>query len=132
MGDWRLCGRRRGMADPIETIGTFLVAIGKFKLLGEGRMHTAGLGRIQAEELTVKDEQLQDLVFAKDLPGIRKRRRPTTEQQQALHSPWKAADMLNMNGQLARCYAKECFLVFVNVNLQHLSGLLEAELDKEF
>lgn len=43
------------MADPIETIGTFLVAIGKFKLLGEGRMHTAGLGRIQAEELTVKD-----------------------------------------------------------------------------
>ncbi|KAL3153157.1 hypothetical protein ABBQ38_011910 [Trebouxia sp. C0009 RCD-2024] len=41
-------------------------------------------------------------------------------------------DILNMQGLVARCYAETCFQKFVSYNLQHLRGLSEAELVKEF
>ena len=40
--------------------------------------------------------------------------------------------MLNMQGEVARCYAETCFHKFVSKNLQRLRGLLEADLIKEF
>lgn len=41
-------------------------------------------------------------------------------------------DMLNMQGQVARCYAETCFQNFVTDNLQRLRGLPESELLREF
>ena len=41
-------------------------------------------------------------------------------------------DILNMQGQVARCFAETCFQKFVSDNLQCLSGLSEADLIKEF
>ena len=40
--------------------------------------------------------------------------------------------MLNMQGQVARCYAETCFQKFVSDNLQCLRELSEADLIKEF
>lgn len=39
--------------------------------------------------------------------------------------------MLNMQGQVARCYAQTCFQKFVTDNLQRLRGLPESELLRE-
>jgi prophage antirepressor-like protein len=41
-------------------------------------------------------------------------------------------DILNMQGQVARCYAETCLQKFVSDNLQRLRGLAEADLIKEF
>lgn len=41
-------------------------------------------------------------------------------------------DILNMQGQVARCYAETCLQKFVNDNLHRLRGLAEADLMKEF
>ena len=41
-------------------------------------------------------------------------------------------DILNMQGQVARCYAETCFQKFVSNNLQRLRELSEADLIKEF
>ena len=41
-------------------------------------------------------------------------------------------DILNMQGQVARCYAETCFQKFVSNNLQRLKELSEADLVKEF
>ncbi len=41
-------------------------------------------------------------------------------------------DILNMQGQVARCYAETCFQKFVTDNLQRLRGLSEPDLLKEF
>jgi len=41
-------------------------------------------------------------------------------------------DMLNMQGQVARCYAKTCFQKFITDNLQRLRELSEQDLCKEF
>ena len=41
-------------------------------------------------------------------------------------------DMLNMQGQVARCYAETCFQKFVIDNLECLRGLPESELLQEF
>ncbi len=41
-------------------------------------------------------------------------------------------DILNMQGQVARCYAETCFQKFVSNNLERLRGLPEPELIQEF
>ena len=41
-------------------------------------------------------------------------------------------DILNMQGQVARCYAETCLQKFVNDNLQRLRGVAEPDLIKEF
>jgi len=41
-------------------------------------------------------------------------------------------DILNMQGQVARCYAETCLQKFVSDNLQRLRGLAEADLIMEF
>ena len=41
-------------------------------------------------------------------------------------------DILNMQGQVARCYAETCFQKFVSDNLQRLRDLSERDLIKEF
>ena len=48
--------------------------------------------------------------------------------------PWHVSipDILNMQGQVARCYAETCFQKFVSDNLQRLRGLSEANLIKDF
>ena len=40
--------------------------------------------------------------------------------------------ILNMQGQVARCYAETCFQEFVSNNVQRLRGLSEADLIKAF
>ena len=40
-------------------------------------------------------------------------------------------DILNMQGQVARCYAETCFQKFATDNLQRLRGLPESELLRE-
>ena len=41
-------------------------------------------------------------------------------------------DILNMQGQVARCYAETCFQKFIGENLQRLRDLAEVNLIKEF
>ena len=59
----------------------------------------------------------------------------TTKQfkkQQQLPGHVSIPDMLNMQGQVARCYAETCFQKFVTDNLERLRGLPESELLTEF
>ena len=54
------------------------------------------------------------------------------KKQQQLPQHISIPDILNMQGQVARCYAETCFQKFVSDNLQRLRGLSEADLVKEF
>lgn len=59
----------------------------------------------------------------------------TTKQfkkQQQLPGHVSISDMLNMQGQVARCYAETCFHKYAADNLQRLRGLPEPELIAEF
>ena len=59
----------------------------------------------------------------------------TTKQfkkQQQLPGHISIPDMLNMQGQVARCYAETCFQKFITDNLQRLRDLAEPELLTEF
>ena len=52
--------------------------------------------------------------------------------QQQLPRHISIPDTLNMQGQVARCYAETCFQKFVSNNLQRLRDLSQADLIKEF
>jgi len=54
------------------------------------------------------------------------------KKQQQLPRHISIPDILNMQGQVARCYAETCFQKFVSDNLQRLRELAEADLVKEF
>ena len=54
------------------------------------------------------------------------------KKQQQLPRHISIPDILNMQGQVARCYAETCFQKFVSDNLQRLRGLSEANLVKDF
>ncbi len=54
------------------------------------------------------------------------------KKQQQLPRHISIPDILNMQGQVARCYAETCFQKFVSDNLQRLRALAEADLIKEF
>ena len=54
------------------------------------------------------------------------------KKQQQLPRHISIPDILNMQGQVARCYAETCFQKFVSDNLQRLRDLAEADLIKEF
>ena len=54
------------------------------------------------------------------------------KKQQQLPRHISIPDILNMQGQVARCYAETCFQKFVSDNLQRLRDLPEADLIKEF
>ncbi len=54
------------------------------------------------------------------------------KKQQQLPRHISIPDILNMQGQVARCYAETCFQKFVSDNLQRLQDLPEADLIKEF
>jgi len=54
------------------------------------------------------------------------------KQQQQLPRHISIPDMLNMQGQVARCYAETCFHKFVTDNLQRLRGLSQQDMIKEF
>ena len=54
------------------------------------------------------------------------------KKQQQLPRHTSIPDILNMQGQVARCYAETCFQKFVSNNLQRLRTLSEADLIKEF
>lgn len=54
------------------------------------------------------------------------------KKQQQLPRHISIPDILNMQGQVARCYAETCFQKFVNDDLQRLRDLPEADLIKEF
>ena len=54
------------------------------------------------------------------------------KKQQQLPRHISNPDILNMQGQVARCYAETCFQKFVNENLRRLRGLSEQELIIEF
>ncbi len=54
------------------------------------------------------------------------------KKQQQLPRHISIPDILNMQGQVARCYAETCFQKFVSDNLQRLRELAEADLIKEF
>ena len=59
----------------------------------------------------------------------------TTKQfkkQQQLPGHVSIPDILNMQGQVARCYAETCFQKFGTDNLQRLRGLSQPDLIKEF
>ncbi|DBA69690.1 TPA: hypothetical protein ACH3X2_012625 [Trebouxia sp. C0005] len=59
----------------------------------------------------------------------------TTKQfkkQQQLPGHISIPDVLNIQGQVARCYAETCFQKFITDNLQRLRELTEAELLTEF
>ncbi|KAL3135137.1 hypothetical protein ABBQ32_008071 [Trebouxia sp. C0010 RCD-2024] len=54
------------------------------------------------------------------------------KKQQQLPRHISIPDILNVQGQVARCYAETCFQKFVSDNLQRLRDLPEADLIKEF
>lgn len=54
------------------------------------------------------------------------------KKQQQLPGHISIPDILNMQGQVARCYAETCFHRFVSDNLQRLRQLPERDLIKEF
>jgi len=54
------------------------------------------------------------------------------KQQQQLPRHISIPDMLNMQGQVARCYAETCFHKFVTDNLQRLRGWSQRDLIEEF
>jgi len=54
------------------------------------------------------------------------------KKQQQLPRHVSIPDILNMQGQVARCYAETCFHQFVSDNLQRLRGLPKQDLIKEF
>ena len=54
------------------------------------------------------------------------------KKQQQLPKHVSIPDILNMQGQVARCYAETCFQKFIGENLQRLRDLAEADLIKEF
>ena len=54
------------------------------------------------------------------------------KKQQQLPRHVSIPDILNMQGQVARCYAETCFQKFVSDNLQRLRVLSEADLIKKF
>ena len=54
------------------------------------------------------------------------------KKQQQLPRHVSIPDILNMQGQVARCYAETCFQKFIGENLQRLRDLAEADLMKEF
>ena len=54
------------------------------------------------------------------------------KKQQQLPRRVSIPDILNMQGQVARCYAETCFQKFVSDKLQRLRGLSEADLIKDF
>ena len=54
------------------------------------------------------------------------------KKQQQLPRHISIPDILNMQGQVARCYAETCFQKFVSDNLQRLRDLPEADLIGEF
>ena len=54
------------------------------------------------------------------------------KKQQQLPGHISIPDMLNMQGQVARCYAETCFHKFIADNLQRLRGLTEPVLLTEF
>ena len=54
------------------------------------------------------------------------------KKQQQLPRHISIPDILNMQGQVTRCYAETCFQKFVSDNLQRLRDLPEADLIKEF
>ena len=54
------------------------------------------------------------------------------KKQQQLPRHISIPDILNMQGQVARCYAETCFHNFVSNNLQHLRNLTEADFIKQF
>ena len=54
------------------------------------------------------------------------------KKQQQLPRHISIPDILNMQWQVARCYAKTCFQKFVSDNLQRLRELSDADLIKEF
>ena len=52
------------------------------------------------------------------------------KKQQQLPKHVSIPDILNMQGQVARCYAETCFQKFIGENLQRLRDLAEARSDK--
>ena len=54
------------------------------------------------------------------------------KKQQQLPGRISIPDLLNMQGQVARCYAETCFQRFITDNLQRLRKLSEADLLKKF
>jgi len=54
------------------------------------------------------------------------------KRQQQLPKHISVPDILNMQGQVARCYAETCFHKFVTDNLQRLRELSQQDLTKEF
>ena len=54
------------------------------------------------------------------------------KKQQQLPRHVTIPDILNMQGQVARCYAETCFQKLVSDNLQRLRGLPETDSIKEF
>ena len=54
------------------------------------------------------------------------------KKQQQLPDRIRIPDLLNMQGQVARCYAETCFQKFLTDNLQRLRELSEPDLLKEF
>ena len=54
------------------------------------------------------------------------------KKQQQLPRHVSIPDILNMQGQVARCYAETCFQKLVSDNLQRLRGLPETDSIKEF
>ena len=54
------------------------------------------------------------------------------KKQQQLPKHVSIPDILNLQGQVARCHAETCFQKLVSDNLQRLMGLAETDLIKEF
>ncbi len=54
------------------------------------------------------------------------------KKQQQLPRHVSIPDILNMQGQVARCYAETCFQKFISDNLMRLRGLPKQDLIKEF
>ncbi len=85
-----------------------------------------GLGQTRAKLYAITANHINQAVlgFTQTTANFKK--------QQQLPKHVSIPDILNMQGQVAKCYAETCFQKFIGENLQRLRDLTEADLIKEF
>ncbi len=98
------------------------------------RMKNASLQQLIAGEIGQTGPELYAIVANHINQAVLGFKQTTTsfKKQQQLPRHVSIPDLLNMQGQVARCYAETCLHQFVSDNLQRLRGLPKQDLIKEF
>ena len=85
-----------------------------------------GFGQIEAKLYAIAANHINQAVLGYTETTV------AFKKQQQLPRHISIPDILNMQGQVARCYAETCYQKFVSDNLQRLRGMSQQDLIKEF